>query len=194
MRDTVFTGLLYHAWDDSREAGWADKETGLSPEFWGRAIGWYAAAVMDILDYIPHEHKRRREFSHAAYEILSALVRFQDYETGLWFQVVNKGDHKDNWFETSCSCLYTYAIAKALKKGTLPKFYSTNLHKGYQGIIKSLKFEGENLIVPNICVGTGVGDLQFYFDRPTVENDLHGMGAFLLMCTAYYDTCRQLGL
>jgi unsaturated rhamnogalacturonyl hydrolase len=194
MRDTEYTGLLYHAWDDSGEADWADKETGLSAEFWGRAIGWYAVAVMDILDYIPHEHKSRREFSHAAYEIPSALIRFQDDETGLWFQIVNKGKHKDNWLETSCSCLYTYAIAKALKKGTLPKFYSTYLHKGYQGIIKSFKFDGENLIVPNICVCTGVGDLQFYFDKPTVENDLHGMGAFLLMCTEYYDTCRHLGL
>jgi unsaturated rhamnogalacturonyl hydrolase len=188
------TGLLYHAWDDSTEIAWADKETGLSPEFWGRAIGWYAVAIMDILDYITEAHHRRHEFISAALDIINALIRFQDEETGLWFQVVDKGGIKGNWLESSCTCLYTYAIAKAMKKGRLHKSYSKYIHRAYQGIIKHLSFEGENLIISNICVGTGVGDLQFYFDRPTVQNDLHGMGAFLLMCTEYYDACKQLGL
>ena len=188
------TGLLYHAWDDSREAEWADKETGLSAEFWGRAIGWYAVAIMDILDYIPEEHKRRYEFISAGLDIINALIRFQDEETGLWFQVLDKGDHKDNWLETSSTCLFTYAIAKAMKKGFLHKSYSKYIHRAYEGVINSLRFEAEDLIVTNICIGTGVGDLQFYFDRPRIENDLHGMGAFLLMCTEYYDACKQLGL
>ena len=187
------TGLLYHAWDDSKEINWADKDTGLSPEFWGRAIGWYAVAIMDILDYIPLSHPRRHEFVSAGLDIINALIRFQDEKTGLWYQVVDKGDREGNWLETSCSSLYTYAIAKAIKKGLLHKSYARYIHKAYEGIIKSLRFEGEDLIVSNICIGTGVGDYQFYINRPTVENDLHGMGAFLLMCTEYYDTCRQLG-
>jgi unsaturated rhamnogalacturonyl hydrolase len=187
------TGLLHHAWDDSRVAGWANKATGLSPEFWGRAIGWYAVAIMDILDYIPEEHPRRHEIINAGLDIINALVRFQDEGSGLWFQVVDKGDKEGNWLETSCSCLYTYAIAKAMKKGFLHKSYSKYIHRAYEGIIKSLKFEDENLIVSNICIGTGVGDYQFYINRPTVQNDLHGMGAFLLMCTEYYDTCLKIG-
>jgi unsaturated rhamnogalacturonyl hydrolase len=188
------TGLLYHAWDDSRVIGWADKKTGLSAEFWGRAIGWYAVAVMDILDYLPPEHPRQHEFISAGLDIINALVRFQDEESGLWFQVVDKGDRPGNWLETSCSSLYTYAIAKAIKKGLLHKSYAKYIHRAYQGIIKSLTFEGENLIISNICIGTGVGDYEFYIKRPTVQNDLHGMGAFLLMCTEYYDDCVQAGL
>jgi unsaturated rhamnogalacturonyl hydrolase len=188
------TGLLYHAWDDSKEIDWADKETGLSAEFWGRAVGWYAVAIMDILDYIPETHPRRNGFISAGLDIVNAVIRFQDEETGLWFQVVDKGGYKGNWLETSCSCLYTYAIAKAIKKGYLHKSYSKYIHRAYEGIIDSLSFDGENLIISNICIGTGVGNLQFYFDRPTVQNDLHGMGAFLLMCTEYYDACKQLGL
>ena len=188
------TGLLYHAWDDSKEIDWADRETGLSPEFWGRAIGWYAVAIMDILDFIPEDHKRRDEFINAGLDIINALVRFQDEETGLWYQVVDKGDVKGNWLETSCSSLYTYAIAKAIKKGILHTSYSRYMHKGYEAVINSLTFNGDDLVISNICIGTGVGDLQFYFSRPTVENDLHGMGAFLLMCTEYYDTVKQLGL
>ena len=196
MRENITdpkTGLLYHAWDDSKEAEWADSVTGLSPEFWGRAIGWYAVAIQDILDYIPEEHIRRNEFISAGLDIINALVRFQDKETGLWYQVVDKGGCEGNWTEISCSCLYTYAIAKAIKKGFLHKAYLKYVHQAYEGIIKSLKFEGEDLIVSNICVGTGVGDLDFYFKRPTVQNDLHGMGAFILMCTEYYDTCKKSG-
>jgi len=188
------TGLLYHAWDDSKEINWADKETGLSPEFWGRAMGWYAVAILDILDYIPFTHPRRNDFISAGLDIINALIRFQDEKTGLWYQVVDKGDREGNWLETSCSSLYTYAIAKAMKKGFLHKSYAKYIHKAYEGIIKSLRFEGENLIVSNICVGTGVGDYQFYIHRPTVENDLHGMGAFLLVCSEYYETCKALKL
>lgn len=186
------TGLLYHAWDDSKEIDWSNKKTGLSPEFWGRAVGWYAVAIMDILDYLPADHHRRNEFISAGLDIINALIRFQDEDSGLWFQVVDKGHKKDNWLETSCSSLYTYAIAKAIKKGFLHKSYAKYIHKGYKGIIDSLTFEGDDLIVSNICIGTGVGDYDFYVNRPTVQNDLHGMGAFLLMCTEYFDTCKNL--
>lgn len=188
------TGLLYHAWDDSRMTDWSNKETGLSAEFWGRAIGWYAVAIMDILDYIPEEHPRKQDFANAERDIINALIRFQDKKTGMWFQVVDKGDVEGNWIETSCSCLYTYAITKAMKKGLIHKSYYQHIRQAYEGIINSLRFEGNDLIVTNVCIGTGVGDYQFYIDRPTVQNDLHGMGAFLLMCTEYYETCKQLNL
>jgi unsaturated rhamnogalacturonyl hydrolase len=188
------TGLLYHAWDDSKVIDWCNKETGLSSEFWGRAIGWYAVAIMDILDYIPREYPRRHEFISAGLDIINAVIRFHDEESGLWFQVVDKGDVAGNWLETSCSSLYTYAIAKAIKKGLLHKSYAKYIHLAYEGIIKSLSFKEEDLIISKICIGTGVGDFQFYIDRPTVENDLHGMGAFLLMCSEYYDICKQLNL
>jgi unsaturated rhamnogalacturonyl hydrolase len=182
------TGLLYHAWDDSKAADWADKQTGLSPEFWGRAIGWYAVAIMDILDYIPVKHEYRYKFESAAIDIINALVRFQDTESGLWFQVVDKGGMPGNWLETSCSCLFIYAIAKAIKKGLLHKSYARYIHRAYQGIIKTLTFKGNDLILSNVCIGTGVGDYDHYISRPAVQNDLHGMGAFLLMCTEIFKT------
>jgi len=177
------TGLLYHAWDDSREAEWADKATGLSPEFWGRAIGWYAVAILDILDTLPNDHPRRPEFIAAARAIVTALARFQDQSTGLWYQVVDKGARPENWHEISCSCLYTYATAKAVRTGLLHPSWASVARRGCEGVIGRLKFEGDALIVPDICVGTGVGDYDFYIARPRVENDLHGMGAFLLMAT-----------
>lgn len=185
------TGLLYHAWDDSKEAKWADPETGLSEYFWGRAIGWYAVAILDILDYLPHDHPRRQEFIDAELDILRALVKYQDAQTGLWYQVVNRGDDPNNWHETSCTSLYTYSISKAVKKGYLDASYADYAHKGYKGVINSLTFEGDNLIVSKICIGTGVGNYEFYLKRPTVANDLHGMGAFVLMCSEYWDTFKK---
>lgn len=185
------TGLLYHAWDDSKLEEWADKETGLSNQFWGRALGWYAVAILDILDYMPENHPRRAAFISAEIDIINALIKFQDEETGLWSQVVDKPKEAGNWFETSCSSLFTYAIAKAIKKGIVDESYKKYMHKGYEGVIKTLTFdEDNNLFVNKVCVGTCVGDYEYYIKRDTVQNDLHGMGAFILMCTEYYDANR----
>jgi len=185
------TGLLFHAWDDSKIARWANSETGLSEEFWGRAIGWYAVAILDIMEHMPADHPRREEFISAEKDIVNALIKYQDEKTGLWYQVVDKGNNPENWHETSCTSLFTYAISKAIKMGILDDAYAKYAHKGYQGVIDSLTFDGEDLFVSNICIGTGVGNEDFYFKRPTVTNDLHGMGAFVLMCTEYFDTFRQ---
>jgi len=185
------TGLLYHSWDDSKAAEWADRETGLSSELWCRAIGWYAAAIMDILDYIPAAHPRRQEFTSAGIDIINALTRFQDEETGLWFQIVDKGGEAGNWLETSSTLLFTYAIAKAVKKGLLHKSYSGYIHRSYEGMIKTLRFEGDALVLPNTCISSDVGDYQYYINRPKGDNDLLGMGAFLLMCCEYYEVCKS---
>jgi unsaturated rhamnogalacturonyl hydrolase len=188
------TGLLYHAWDDSKLIDWADKTTGLSAEFWGRAIGWYAVAILEILDFLPEDDPRRRDFIDAELDILNALVRFQDQETGLWYQVVDKGDDPRNWHETSCSCLFAYAIAKAARKGLVHKAWLRHAEKAYRGVIKGgVSFEGEDLLVSRVCIGTGVGDYEHYLKRPTVTNDLHGMGAFLLFCTEFYSAAAALG-
>jgi unsaturated rhamnogalacturonyl hydrolase len=187
------TGLLYHAWDDSRLVDWADKTTGLSAEFWGRAIGWYAVAILEILDFLPEEDPRRRDFIRAELDILNALLRFQDQDTGLWYQVVDKGDDPRNWHETSCSCLFAYAIAKAARKGLVHKAWLRHAEKTYRGIIAGpVSVRGEELQVSRVCVGTGVGDYEHYLKRPTVTNDLHGMGAFLLFCTEFYHALTAL--
>jgi unsaturated rhamnogalacturonyl hydrolase len=188
------TGLLYHAWDDSKVMDWADPKTGCSSQFWGRAIGWYAVALHEIMDNMPKDSVHYQDLVNAEIDIVNALIRFQDVETGLWYQVVNRGDDPKNWHEVSCSCLYTYAIAKSIKRGILDKSYARYIHKAYDGIVKTLAVDeaAGTLTVSHICVGTGVGDYDFYLQRPTVANDLHGMGAFLLMATEYYDTLNTL--
>lgn len=181
MRDEK-TGLLYHAWDDSRQAAWADPATGRSGEFWGRAIGWYATAVADILDDLPEGHKDRAALIKALQDLLLALTRYQD-ASGRWYQVVDKVDSPGNWLENSCTCLFVYSIAKAVRRGYLDKRFLPCAWKGYQGVVETLRFgEDGRVLIGDICVGTGVGDYAHYIARPTGVNDLHGAGAFILMC------------
>ncbi len=175
------TGLWYHAWDSSRKADWADPETGLSPEFWGRSMGWVPVAVLDELDFVPKEHPHYQDLCDLVADLLTSLCRFQS-EEGRWYQVVDKGDQPGNWLENSCSCLYVAALCKAVKKGILPEAYLENARRGYEAVIRSLTWEGEDLQLGSVCIGTGVGDYKHYCARPVSVNDLHGVGAFLLMC------------
>lgn len=185
------TGLLYHAWDCKKIQPWANPETGLAPEFWGRSIGWVPVAVLDDLDFMPENHPKFQELKRMVKELLEALVKFQS-EDGRWYQVVNKGNEEGNWLETSCSCLYVAALCKAVRKGLLPAEYLNVAKKGYEGVIKSLEWDGENLLVGGVCIGTGVGDYQFYIHRPTSVNDLHGVGAFLIMCAEMQEIWEEM--
>ncbi|WP_276352249.1 glycoside hydrolase family 88/105 protein [Cohnella caldifontis] len=177
------TGLLYHGWDETKAAPWADPVTGRAPEFWGRAIGWYAVAVLDMFEYLPEDHLDKPKLVRILQDLLVALTKYQDAVTGLWYQVVDKGDRPDNWLENSCSSLYAYAIAKAVRMGYLDARYLPYAWKGYQGVIDTLTFdENGHVVIGRICIGTGIGDYAHYIARPTSENDLHGAGAFLLLC------------
>ena len=175
------SGLLFHAWDESKEEKWADKETGLSSEVWGRALGWYVVAILDILSFIPEDHKDRARLIEIENLVLEALIKYQD-TNGLWYQVVPKPDCEGNWHEVSCSSLFTYALAKAVRMGVVEKEYRQYAEKGFKGVISTLEYEGDDLIVGKVCMGTGVKDYDYYINRPIIANDLHGMGAFILMC------------
>lgn len=175
------TGLYYHAWSYDRKVSWANPETGCSPEFWGRAMGWVPVALLDELDVIPKDHPKRAELETMAVELLKALLAFQSGE-GRWYQVVNKGNEPSNWLENSCSCLYVAALCKAFRTGLLEREYLMAAQKGYRAVIDSLTWRGQDLLLGNVCIGTGVGDYQHYINRPVSTNDLHGVGAFLLMC------------
>ncbi|MEY8355510.1 glycoside hydrolase family 88 protein [Lachnospiraceae bacterium 54-53] len=177
------TGLLYHGWDESRKAGWADPVTGKSPEFWGRAIGWYPVALLEIFDYFPEDHEKKPELAEILRNLLKSLLPFQDEATGLWYQVVDKTDDPKNWLETSCTCLFVYALAKAVRMGYLHNIYLKYAWKGYRGVIGRLKYdENGGVFIDGVCIGTGIGDYEHYLNRPTSVNDLHGAGAFILMC------------
>ncbi len=183
MTDPV-TGLMYHGWDEGKQAQWAKTEHGLSSEFWGRALGWYTIAILDILDYVPEEHLQYRKLVDIVTSLLKSLAKFQD-ESGRWYQVTDKIDKADNWLENSCSCMFVYSFSKAVRMGYLDGSYIEIAKKGFEGVIDSLRYtENGEMILGDICVGTCIdeGTYEHYIKREKAENDLHGGGAFLLMC------------
>ena len=180
MRDPR-TGLLYHAWDESRSMPWADPRTGCSPEFWGRSLGWYGLALAEFLELLPEENAGYVALKEAQREFVSALIRYQDSASGLWFQVVDKGHLTDNWLETSCSCLFVHAIAKSIRQGVIGAEHAEAAKRGYAGLISRLREDEQGrLVLPDICIGTSAGDYDNYATRPTSNNDLHGVGAFVM--------------
>jgi len=190
MRDKITdekTGLMYHAYDLERKAVWADKITGRASHYWGRAMGWYAVAMFQIADLLPKDYEKRGEFIEKGKELLEVLFKYQDKKTGLWYQVIDKTDDPKNWHETSCSCLFLYALSLATKMGVFEKEAVRPIATlAFEGIKTKLVLgEDGYLGVSGVCIGTGVGDLAHYYARPTSENDLHGVGAFLLMACEY---------
>lgn len=177
------TGLWYHAWDYEKRQPWADPVTGKSPEFWGRSMGWVPVALMEEYELLPENHPARKELGETACELLEALIPWQDSESGLWYQVVNKGGQPGNWLESSCTCLYTAAICMCVRNGLMSTDKLEIVRNAAQGIINRLGEDEKGLLIGGVCIGTGVGDYPFYCARPTSVNDLHGVGAFLLMCT-----------
>ena len=184
MRDNMTnpkTGLLYHMWDDSKENQFVDKTDGLVKVHWGRAMGWYVVAMFEIAEEIGIDHPLYQDFIDTGVKYLEAVYKYQDKETGLFYQVLDYVDDDRNWLETSCTALFVEACAKAYRMGAIDDSYLEMIEKGYRGVMSKTETKDNKLYLSGVCVGTGVGDLQAYFDRPTVTNDLHGMGAFLLM-------------
>lgn len=184
MRDEK-TGLYYHGWDPSKMASWADKKTGLSSQFWGRAVGWYAVAILDMLDYIPKDYPRADKLKMIEADLLKSLTKYQDSKTGMWFNVLDKIEDKKNWVESSCTNLFIYSYAKAIRTGIVGEEYYDVLLKAYNGIVDNIYYdENGDIVIDKICIGTCIDDgtYEHYAVRPQIANDLHGMGAFVLMC------------
>ncbi len=177
------TGLWKHAWDYERRQDWADPVTGRAPEFWGRSMGWVPVALLQECEALSEDHPARRELAAIAVDLLEALLPWQDPESGLWYQVTDKGDQPGNWPESSCTCLYAAALSMAIRLGYMDASRRDVVEKAVNGVMRYVKEDDNGLLIGNICVGTGVGDYAFYCARPTSINDLHGAGAFLLMCT-----------
>jgi unsaturated rhamnogalacturonyl hydrolase len=128
--------LYYHGWDESRQQKWADKETGLSPNIWGRALGWYGMAMVDVLDFFPAHHPGRDSIIQILNRFAAAVTKVQDAKTGLWYDVPNLPSEPKNYFEASASSMLVYTLAKGVRKGYLPSSFLKNAKKGYDGILK----------------------------------------------------------
>jgi len=183
------TGLLYHAWDESREQKWADQKTGVSPNFWGRAMGWYGMAMVDVLDFLPKDHPGRARILTYLKSYTDAVIKVQDKNNGLWYQVLDKAGEKGNYTEATASAMFVYTIIKSVNNGYLPKSYKAAAKKGYDGIIKNLITVDENGVVNlnKCCAVAGLGgkpyrdgSYEYYVNEEIRSNDGKGTGPFIL--------------
>lgn len=183
------TGLLYHGWDESKQMPWANKETGNSPNFWSRALGWYAMALVDVLDYFPKDHPKQKELVKYLNNVSEALVKYQD-KSGLWYQVTDKGGEKGNYLEASGSAMFSYAFAKGANKGYLPAKYKKAANKAFDGLTKVLikkVDEDGGITLTNCCQVAGLGgnpyrdgSYEYYVNERKKDNDPKATGPFIL--------------
>ncbi len=181
------TGLMYHGWDESKNKVWANQQTGTSPEFWARAIGWYITALVECLDYIPENHPERKDVIAILQKLSKSVLKYQDAKSHLWYQVLNKGNEKGNWIETSGSAMFTYAFAKGFRKGYLDKSYQSAAQKAFDSLINNYIYfddAGKLYLDQTVKVGTlnmksSKGDYDYYISTERRINDYKGLGALL---------------
>jgi unsaturated rhamnogalacturonyl hydrolase len=184
------TGLLYHGWDESKQMPWANKETGNSPNFWSRSLGWYVMALVDVLDYMPKDHPKRKDLIKYLNNASEAILKFQDSKSGLWYQVTDKGGQKDNYLEASGSAMFAYAYAKGVNKGYLPAKFKKAANKAFDGLttvlIKKVDEDG-GITLTNCCQVAGLGgnpyrdgSYEYYVNERKKDNDPKATGPFIL--------------
>lgn len=188
------TGLFYHGYDHSRRMFWCDRETGLSSCFWGRAVGWLSMALVDCYELFPADQVSRRKALADMIRLLAqGLIRWQD-ETGLWHQVLNEDVEKGNYREASCSCMFTYFFAKAVRLGILSRDHLSHARRALEGIYGRLidRDPAGALRINHVCLVAGLGpdkkperdgSFAYYVGEPQVSNDNKARGPLLLALT-----------
>ncbi len=174
--------LLYHGWNDNKTADWAHPATGLSPEFWNRGLGWYCMALVDTLEYLPTDYPGSQDLKGILQTIAEGLEKYQDPRTGLWFQVVDKGEYPGNWLETSGSAMFVYTLQKASQKGYIDTKYGAVANKGWGGVRSMVEFTPRGkMIIRGAVQGMGIqANYENYINKERVDNLPHGMAAVMM--------------
>lgn len=195
------TGLYFHAWDEHKAQGWADRETGLSPNFWSRGMGWMAMALVDVLDYIPKEEAEKRQYLiDMANELVPALEKYQDKETATWYQVTDKEGVPGNYLEATGSSMFTYFLAKGINEGYLPESYTELAKESYQGLLNEfMQVHADGTVsLTNNCEVAGLGfgrdgSYRYYMSEPVIDDDLKGVGPFIMAGVEMYKLLSKQG-
>ena len=187
------TGLLRHAWDETGSMFWADPYTGRSAHSWGRAMGWYVMALVDVLDWVPADHPARPDLLGILHGILETLPRYADKETLMWYQVLDCPGREGNYIESTCSAMFTYAYLKAVEKGYEPQ-YAKYAKRLYRNLVKTfIREEADGTItLTQCCAVAGLGgkenrsgDYEYYIHEKITENDPKGVGPFIWASLIY---------
>lgn len=185
------TGLYYHGWDESHSQRWSNPQTGTSPNFWSRSMGWYMMAMVDVLDYLPKDHPQRKEIVSILLKLSQSLEKYRDPVTGMWFQITDKPGEAGNYVESSGSAMFIYCWVKGAQKGYLPKSYEEKGEIAYNLFVK--RFIRENadgtISLTDACSVAGLGgepryrdgSYQYYISEPKRDNDAKALSPFIMV-------------
>lgn len=183
------SGLWRHAWDETHTMFWANPQTGLSQHCWARALGWFCMAMTEVLDVLPDNHPRRNELTGLLQQTMSAVVRYQDKESGVWYDVLDV-IHPDNYLESTASCMFAYCLLKGSRLGYLDSQMAEAGRRAYEGILKQfVRINPDRTIsLTNCCSVSGLGpekspqrdgSFRYYMSEPVRDNDAKGIGPFI---------------
>ncbi|MBQ9854775.1 MAG: glycoside hydrolase family 88 protein [Clostridia bacterium] len=184
--------LYYHGYDASKKAFWADPESGKSKSFWLRAMGWYAAALSDLIEVLP-EGCEKKMIAELLSEMMEGVLSYRDEKTHMYWQVVDQGGREGNYVETSGSSMIAYAMMKGARLGAIDKKYAAKGLETFSGIVKNhLAFVGGDIELTGICLVAGLGPennrrrdgtYEYYISEPVVKNDAKGVAPFVMCYT-----------
>ncbi|HEX6369446.1 MAG TPA: glycoside hydrolase family 88 protein [Longimicrobium sp.] len=188
------TGLMYHAWDFAKAQPWADTATGLSPHFWGRAMGWYVMGVVETLEHFPAHHPDRPAIIQTLRDAAEGIAGVQDPVTGLWWNVMDQPNRAGNYLEASASSMFAYALARGARLGYIDPAYRQVAERGFNGLLTNLVRENPDgtVSLTNVVQVSGVGgnlrrdgsyrdgSYAYYVSEPVVTDDYKGVGPFIL--------------
>lgn len=195
-------GLCYHAYDEAKAQFWANKETGCSPNFWLRSMGWYLMALVDVMDKMSIEiYEQYRTLQDIYKLMLKGILQYQDKETKLFYQVIDRADVEGNYLETSGSAMVGYSILKACRMGILQqeKYEPIGMEIVESLIENKLQEVDGKLELTGICSVAGLGpetnlkrdgSVEYYLSEPVVSDDSKGVGPFM-MAYAQYLTAKK---
>ena len=183
------TDLFKHACDVSRKERWSNPKTGHSLHSWGRAMGWYAMAFVDALDFIPKHEAKRDSMLMVFNQLCGMIKRTQEPKSGLWYQVLDKSGAPGNYLESSCSVMFVYALFKGVRMGYIDKSYLDVAIKGYNSILKEfIEVDKDGLVtITKACAVAGLGgkvyrsgDYDYYINEMIRPNDAKAVGPFIM--------------
>ena len=187
------TGLYRHAWDESKQMFWADPVTGQSAHCWGRALGWYTMALVEVLPFFPENHPGKAELQGILEGILATLPKYADPETGMWYQVLDSPGREGNYLEATCSAMFTYAYLRSAREGyAVPA--SVDPKSLYEALVKKFIREDRDgtLNLTDCCAVAGLGGkenrsgtFEYYINEKIIENDPKGVGPFIWASLEY---------
>ena len=190
------TQLWKHAWDETHQQFWANKEDGKSQHCWARALGWYVMAMTECLDAMPENYARRQEVIDLLNKAMKSVVKYQDKKTGVWYDVLDVKSDK-NYLESTASSMFAYVLLKGYRKGYLSEEYLKAGVKAYNGILKQfIKVNADKTIsLTRCCAVSGLGpgpgpyvkkpnykrdgSFEYYMSEPIRDNDAKGVGPFI---------------